>query len=358
MATHDRGASATRWAPTRPAAEALATRPAEPWQPSMPAWQHTRPLEIGPAAKPASKGLTIWPADPADPANAATSPAQATPRARAGGMAPAAPKPTGRSAAATLAASMAASVVASGGAAAPINLYAGGPSVGRAAWLLPARHPAPKIAAPAAPRPVLNPPRADGHWQVSGQPGEHLVLMPGQMHLGQQVASVRTLLGSCVAITLWHPKRRIGGMCHFLLPQRQRRAGDPLEGRYGDEAVEAMVKSLQLLRADPHEFVAHLYGGADTLSGCNTVKFNIGERNIEQAWSLIDRYGFQLDGVDVGEDIPRVVSLVLGSGKVTMRRGSGKAPDHLRDDPGDSAASPYAQTGLTPAPASPSSRRT
>jgi chemotaxis protein CheD len=203
----------------------------------------------------------------------------------------------------------------------------------------------------------LSPPKAGGHWQIGGQPGEHLVLMPGQMHVGQQVASVRTLLGSCVAITLWHPKRRIGGMCHFLLPQRQRRPGDALEGRYGDEAVEAMVKALQALRAEPCEFVAHLYGGADTMSGCSAVKFNIGERNIEQGWSLIDRYGFQLDGVDVGEDIPRVVSLALGSGEVTMRRGTGQAPDHLRDEP---AAAPYppASPGAWLATNTPTPRRT
>ena len=258
----------------------------------------------------------------------------------------------GRSAAASLAASVAASV----GAAAPSNLYTGGPPAGFAASLDPARRLQPKVAAPAAARPVLSPPRAEGHWQISGQPGEHLVLMPGQMHLGQHVASVRTLLDSCVAITLWHPKRRIGGMCHFLLPQRQRRAGDSLEGRYGDEAVEAMVKSLQVLRADPPEFVAHVYGGADTMSGCSTVKFKTGERNIEQGWSLIDRYGLQLDGVDVGEDVPRMVSLSLGSGEVTMRRGSGKAPDHLRDDPGSNPAASYAQASPALAPASPSSR--
>ena len=341
MATHDRGSSSARWAPTRPAAEALSNLPFEPSrpvgssvsvEPSAPAWQNTRPIEIGPATQPADKGLTIWPADPAAPGAAA--------------------RPAGRSAAASLAASAAAASAGMAG-----NRHHARASAGLIPPPEPLRRPAPKVAAPAAARPVLSPPRAEGHWQVSGQPGEHVVLMPGQMHLGQQVASVRTLLGSCVAITLWHPKRRIGGMCHFLLPQRQRRAGDPLEGRYGDEAVEAMVKSLQLLRADPHEFVAHLYGGADTMSGCSAVKFNIGERNIEQGWSLIDRYGFQLDGVDVGEDIPRVVSLSLGSGEVTMRRGSGSAPDHLRDEPGGSAAAPYPPAGVVPAAASFSPRR-
>ena len=190
-------------------------------------------------------------------------------------------------------------------------------------------------AVPAAVRRPLATPAAaplgqdQGHWQVAGEPGQGLVLMPGQMHIGQQVASLRTLLGSCVAITLWHPQRRIGGMCHYLLPKRQRRPGEPPDGRYGDEAVEAMVQALRALRTSPEEYVAHLYGGADTMSGVSAAKFNIGERNIEQGWTLIDRYGFMLGGVDVGEDSPRMVSLSLADGQVNMRRGTGQAPDHL-----------------------------
>jgi chemotaxis protein CheD len=165
---------------------------------------------------------------------------------------------------------------------------------------------------------------------VPGKAGEHIVLMPGQMHMGHQVASLRTLLGSCVAITLWHPARRIGGMCHFLLPSRPHRASDVPDGRYGDEAVDAMVQMLRRLGTQPADYVAHLYGGADTMASSGGVRLNIGERNIEQGWKLIDLHGFTLDGVDVGEDIPRVVTLTLATGQVLMKRGSGHAPDHLR----------------------------
>ena len=163
-------------------------------------------------------------------------------------------------------------------------------------------------------------------WQVEAGPGQNVILMPGQMSFTTATALLRTLLGSCVAITLWHPLKRIGGMCHFLLPKRARRAGDAPDGRYGDEAVAEMVRALTSLRTDPKDYVAHLYGGADTMSGVSAARFNIGERNIEQGWSLIDRYGFQLDGVDVGEDVPRTVTIKLATGEVDMRRGIGKAP--------------------------------
>jgi chemotaxis protein CheD len=163
------------------------------------------------------------------------------------------------------------------------------------------------------------------YWMVSAGPGDHVVLMPGQMHFGAHAASIRTLLGSCVAVTLWHPSRRIGGMCHFLLPSRTRVPGE-LDGRYGDEALEAMLTQIRQHRTEPSEYHAHLYGGADTMPEGSGLKFNVGERNIEQGWSLIDRHGFQLQGVDVGEDVPRNVALMLATGDVDMRRGIGKAP--------------------------------
>lgn len=163
-------------------------------------------------------------------------------------------------------------------------------------------------------------------WQVASTGGDHLSLMPGQMHFGDRAASMRTLLGSCLAVTLWHPKRKLGGMCHFLLPTRLRKPGEPLDGRYGDEALETMVALLRAARTEPSDYHAHLYGGADTMPEGSALKFNVGERNIEQGFSLVDRYGFEIQGVDVGEDVPRTVTLTLASGTVDMRRGTGKAP--------------------------------
>lgn len=166
------------------------------------------------------------------------------------------------------------------------------------------------------------------HWQVPALPGDHLTLMPGQMHFGAQAATLRTLLGSCLSVTLWHPQRKLGGMCHFLLPSRTRASHEALDGRYGDEALEAMVTLLRTTGTDPKDYVAHLYGGADTMPEGTALKFNVGERNIEQGFNLVDRYGFQIEGVDVGEDVPRTVTLTLATGQVEMRRGLGRAPQH------------------------------
>lgn len=151
-------------------------------------------------------------------------------------------------------------------------------------------------------------------------------LLPGQWYVGQKGELVRTLLGSCVSITLWHPVRKIGGMCHFLLPERLRASSAVLDGRYGDEAVDLLVREIQKTGVKPEEFEAQLYGGADTMPEESNVKFNVGERNVEKAWGLIDQHRFQLMSVDVGGTDPRSISLDLITGAVALRRGGGSTP--------------------------------
>lgn len=156
---------------------------------------------------------------------------------------------------------------------------------------------------------------------LGARAGQELNLLAGQLYFGKLAAKVRTLLGSCVAVTVWHPVLHLGGMCHFLLPTRTRQPDQPRDGRYGDEALELMVEAMQRNGTAPGHYEAHLYGGADTIPDRAGVKFNVGERNIEQGWSLIEQYGFALVGVDVGDHVPRTVCLNLADGVVEMRRG-------------------------------------
>ncbi len=151
--------------------------------------------------------------------------------------------------------------------------------------------------------------------------GQRLNLLAGQLYFGRQAASVRTLLGSCVGITLWHPRHCIGGMCHFLLPHRVRAAGEGRDARFGEEAIDMMVDAMRKAGTRPHEYEAHLYGGADTFPDQAMPGLNIGERNIAHGWALIDRHGFVLQGVDVGDHVPRTVEMDLATGEVSMRRG-------------------------------------
>jgi chemotaxis protein CheD len=161
-----------------------------------------------------------------------------------------------------------------------------------------------------------------GPARVHRHSGEKVFLLPGQWYFGATGATVKTLLGSCIAITLWHPKRGLGGMCHFLLPTRPRAPQGVLDGRFGDEALMLLASEIKRSGTKTQDYEVHLYGGADTMPDQAKVKFNIGERNVEKAWELIDHYGFQLQCVDVGGSEPRNVTIDLTNGQVVLKRGN------------------------------------
>lgn len=161
--------------------------------------------------------------------------------------------------------------------------------------------------------------------------GEKVFLLPGQWYFGHTGATVKTLLGSCIAVTLWHPRRHMGGMCHFLLPTRMRTPDGVLDGRFGDEALALLAKEIKGTGTKTQDYEVNLYGGADTMPDEAKVKFNIGERNVEMAWGLIDKYGFQLQCVDVGGSEPRNVIMDLCCGQVVLRRGNAPSGRKVRD---------------------------
>jgi len=147
-------------------------------------------------------------------------------------------------------------------------------------------------------------------------------LMPGEWYFGQRKI-LRTLLGSCVALTLWHPERRVGGLCHYLLPERKRQGVTPLNGRYGDEVLELMVRRMTRYGTQAQDYVVQLHGGASVLTASHVQSsFNVGDRNIEQGRLLIKQYGFRLQGESVGDSVARQVSIDLETGAVHVRRGA------------------------------------
>lgn len=154
--------------------------------------------------------------------------------------------------------------------------------------------------------------------------------MPGELFFGERVSDLHTLLGSCVAVTWWHAKRRIGGMCHYLLPCRQRAPGQPRDGKFGDEAIGMMFDATRRAGTRPEEYEVHLYGGADTMPDLERSMRYVGERNIEMGFNLLDELGFSLTGVDVGESVPRTVHLNLLTGEVRMKRGQPARSDDRR----------------------------
>jgi len=149
-----------------------------------------------------------------------------------------------------------------------------------------------------------------------------IVLNPGDFYFGGANTRIRTLLGSCVSITMWHPLRLIGGMCHYMLPSRNVKRFGKLDGRYADEAMLMFFQAAVRFDTDPGDYIVKLFGGGNMFPhrikkrGCA----DIAHKNAEAALVLTERYGFKIAAQNMGGSGHRQVVFDIWSGDVWVRQ--------------------------------------
>ena len=148
---------------------------------------------------------------------------------------------------------------------------------------------------------------------------EAINLMPGEYYFGNGVASLKTLLGSCVAVILWHPQQKVGGMCHIVLPDGEF-TGDDCNPRYAECAIGKFVHDIKTNGMHPSEFRVGVYGGGRMFSHKTGIREDdVGARNIACAYKLVIDAGFCITDQDVLENKYRHVFLDLKSGETTVK---------------------------------------
>lgn len=155
---------------------------------------------------------------------------------------------------------------------------------------------------------------------ASGRRVTDIFLAPGGFFFGDRDTRIRTVLGSCVAVTLWHPLRLIGGMCHYILPTRGLAHGNGPDGRYGDEAFRMFLDRIERDGAQPGEFEAKLFGGGNMFPGERRQQaLDVGRRNIELGLHLLKRHGFQVKAGHMAGVGHRNVVFEIWSGDVWIK---------------------------------------
>lgn len=147
-----------------------------------------------------------------------------------------------------------------------------------------------------------------------------IFLQPGDVYFGDASTLIRTLLGSCVSITLWHPVLLIGGMCHYMLPSRARKTG-PLNGRYADEAMALFLLDVARHNTVPEEYQVKLFGGGSMFPERH-IKPGVADvalRNVEAAHSLVAKHNLNLMAQDLGLTGHRAVNFDIQSGHAWVR---------------------------------------
>lgn len=147
---------------------------------------------------------------------------------------------------------------------------------------------------------------------------DDLYLPPGAFYFGAGSLRLHTVLGSCVAITLWHPQLRRGGMCHYLLPDRCLR-GAALDGRYAGGAMGLFLRAIRVSGAPPASWQVKLFGGGRMFGNAATSPVDVGQRNIESGRHLLREHGFRISAEHVAGHGHRTIILDLQTGELWLR---------------------------------------
>lgn len=150
-----------------------------------------------------------------------------------------------------------------------------------------------------------------------------VVLQPGKFLFSDQPLRVSTLLGSCVAITMWHPLLRLGGICHFMLPYAHGRETPGLEGKYADDALRLFLDRIQACGTRPQDYRVELCGGGRQVCGLAADQArSIGRQNIDAGRRLLSDHGFSICRDDMADSGYRKLLFDLSSGAVEVRQGA------------------------------------
>lgn len=130
-------------------------------------------------------------------------------------------------------------------------------------------------------------------------------------------------LGSCVAVFVYDPRARIGGMAHILLPAPPEGKADPppeRAGRYATTAVAAMVEESIRRGARREALLAKVTGGSRMFAyDAGSARATVGDKNIEAALAALEALGVRIVARDVGGTDGRTVVADLEDGRLIIR---------------------------------------
>ncbi len=141
-------------------------------------------------------------------------------------------------------------------------------------------------------------------------------LYPSALFASKEPYVVNTILGSCVAVCLYDPVMKIGGINHFMLPMWN---GQGLASpKYGNIAIEKLIEKMISLGCNKKQLKAKVFGGANIFES-NLEQFQIGERNIAVAEQLLEDFHIPILSCSVGGANGRRILFDTFSGEVRQK---------------------------------------
>lgn len=136
----------------------------------------------------------------------------------------------------------------------------------------------------------------------------------------EQKTPLATLLGSCVAVCLYDPILKLGGMNHFMLPSRRDTSSthdDTDMVLSGDYAMEILLNAMLTKGARKDRLVAKAFGGGTIVT---SIRMAIGERNAAFAREWLAQEGIKLAASDFLGPWSRKIIFLPTTGEAFCKR--------------------------------------
>lgn len=128
-------------------------------------------------------------------------------------------------------------------------------------------------------------------------------------------------LGSCIAVIIYDPVSKVGGLLHYMLPDStiDSEKAQKRPFMFADTGIPLLFHSAYQLGAVKSRMEVSVLGGAQVMDSTET--FNIGKRNHLALRKIFWKAGVLVHSEDVGGTQSRTVRLEMASGRIIMRRG-------------------------------------
>lgn len=146
-----------------------------------------------------------------------------------------------------------------------------------------------------------------------------IVLHPGDFYFTQEKVVMETLLGSCIAIVIWHPKYKFGGMCHFVLPKHSSVKGTSLNGRFAEDAFEMFRLAIAQHHTSTKDYEVSVFGGSVMNPAAYKKENSIGEINSLITEELIKSKKINIKKHDLRGGRARRLSFDTDTGAITTK---------------------------------------
>ena len=122
------------------------------------------------------------------------------------------------------------------------------------------------------------------------------------------------VVGSCIALSLYHPRSGKGALAHIVLPKSLDRKGPP--GKFVDTAIPHMLENLAANGANQAGLVAKFCGGASMFGANGPIQ--IGIQNAEAVRKLLGELRIPIKAEDLEGPKGRKVTFDSQTGEMTV----------------------------------------